>query len=123
MTARRAALALAVAVNLVLLYWPRSPGAAGVPGVDKLVHLATFAALTWTGLRAGLGARWWLPVLGLHAVTSEVVQAMVLPRRSGDLLDVVADLVGVLVGVLLARASWSDGPRGDDHPGSTDRRH
>ena len=58
-------LAVAVAVNLALLYWPRAPGRARRrPRLDKVVHVATFASVAWAGLRAGLPARWWLPLLG-----------------------------------------------------------
>jgi hypothetical protein len=111
------ALAVAVAVNLVILFWPRPASPGGLPGLDKMVHLATFGSVALTGLRAGLPARWLLPVLAAHAVASEVVQELLLSRRSGDLRDVVADLVGVLAGTLLARASWgSDGSGAGDDP-------
>ena len=100
------ALALAVVVNLVILFWPRPASPGGLPGLDKLVHLATFGSLALSGLRAGLAARWLLPVLGAYAVASEVLQELLLSRRSGDPRDVVADLGGVLAGTLLARASW-----------------
>jgi hypothetical protein len=102
-------LAIALAVNLAVLYWPSAPGPGfldGVSGLDKLVHLATFGSLAWAGLRAGLPAGWWLPVLAGHAVLSEVVQHELLPHRSGDPGDVAADLLGVLAGSWLARASW-----------------
>ena len=42
-----------------------------------------------------------------YAVGSEVVQHTLLPDRSGDWTDVVADLVGAAVGLLLARARRS----------------
>jgi hypothetical protein len=100
-----------VAVNLALLYWPRAPGP-GVGGLDKMVHLATFASVAWAGLRAGLPSHWWLPLLAGHAVLSEVLQHALLPHRSGDPLDAVADVVGVLAGWWWARASW-----GSDRPG------
>ena len=48
-------LAVAVAVNLALLYWPRAPGPGaldGVPELDKVVHLATFASVV-VGRAAG----------------------------------------------------------------------
>lgn len=113
----RVALALAVAVNLVLLFWPRPASPGGLPGLDKVVHLATFASLALTGLRARLDARWLLPLLALHAVTSEVLQALLLSRRTGDPLDALADLAGVLAGTVLARASWgSDGSRAGGDP-------
>ncbi len=111
------ALALAVAVNLVILFWPRPASPGGLPGLDKVVHLVTFGSLALTGLRAGVAGRWLLPVLVVHAATSEVVQELLLSQRSGDLRDVVADLGGVVAGTLLARASWgSDGSRSGDDP-------
>jgi hypothetical protein len=113
----QAAFALAVATNLVILFWPRPASPDGLPGLDKVVHLATFGALALTGLRVGLAARWWLPLLAVHAVASEIVQDRLLSRRSGDPLDVLADLAGILAGTLLARASWgSDGSRPGGDP-------
>ncbi len=111
-TARwRVALAVLVAVHLAVLYAPDTGGAPTFPGIDKVVHLATFGSVTLAGLRAGLAARWWLPVVAGHAVLSELVQHWVLPHRSGDPADVVADLLGVAAGVLagwlLERASWA----------------
>jgi hypothetical protein len=108
---------LALVTNLVILFWPSPAGPDGVPGLDKVVHVATFGALAFTGLRVGLAARWWLPLLAVHAVASEVIQGLLLSRRSGDPLDVLADLAGVLAGTLLARASWgSDGSRTGGDP-------
>jgi VanZ family protein len=113
----RAVLAVVVVVNLVILFWPRAPSETAVPGLDKVVHLATFGSLAFAGLWAGLTARWWLPLLGVHAVTSELVQAYLLPHRDGDVRDVLADLAGVVAGAVLARASWgSDGSRARRHP-------
>lgn len=115
LSVRRGLLAVALVVQAVVLYWPRVPGPPGlldVPGLDKFVHLATFASVAWTGLLAGCGARWWVPLLVVHAGVSEVLQATVLPHRSGDPWDVVADLAGVCLGASLVRrwsaqASWS----------------
>ncbi len=112
----RIALGLLVVVHLTVLYAPDSGGAALFPGVDKVVHVATFASVTLAGLRSGPAARWWLPLVSLHAGVSELVQHWALPHRSGDLADVAADLGGVALGTLaaaaLARASW-----GSDRPG------
>jgi len=111
LVAWRVLLAVAVAGQLLVLYWPRPVPAGGLPYLDKAVHLAVFAAVATTGLRARvLPAPWLIGLLALHAVVSEALQASVLPARSGDPWDVVADLVGVGVGSLvaaaLARASW-----------------
>jgi hypothetical protein len=122
----RVALVLLVALHLAILYAPDTGGAPTFPGVDKLVHLATFGSVTLAGLRAGLRPRWWVPVVGVHAVVSELVQHWLLPHRSGDPVDVLADLAGVGLGVLaarwLGRASWSGDRSGPDRPlGGADR--
>lgn len=97
----------AVVTNVAALYWPRGVSTAvEIPQLDKVVHLLLFAAVAWTGLRARLQGRVLLPLLVVHAVLSEVLQATLLPQRSGDPADVLADLAGVLAGILLARASW-----------------
>ena len=101
----RLAFLASVAGNVAALYWPRPVSEGGIPHVDKVAHVLVFAAVAWTGLRARVPARALLPLLAGHAILSEVAQATVLPRRSGDLPDVVADLVGILVGWLPARAS------------------
>lgn len=113
LTARRALLAVTLVVQLIVLYWPRVPGPPGLldlPGLDKLIHMVIFAAVAWTGLRAGCRARWWLPLMVLHAGVSEVLQASVLPHRSGDWWDVVADVAGVCLGGLLGAVWVRRGP-------------
>ncbi|HRW17389.1 MAG TPA: VanZ family protein [Dermatophilaceae bacterium] len=99
-----------VAVHLVALYWPRVEVPLDVPALsDKVAHLLLFGvpvALAMAALR-----RPW-PVVGLlavHAPVSEWLQATLLPGRSGDWRDAVADLVGVAVGVLVGwwvRRRW-----------------
>ena len=101
------ALAAAVAVSAVVLFWPRAGAAGDVPHLDKVVHAAVFAALAAAGAwRSGrLGAV--LAACAAYAVLSEVVQHVLLPNRSGDPADVVADCAGavaVLLGARLLRA-------------------
>jgi hypothetical protein len=107
--------AVAVIANLLLLFWPRAPGTGGIPHLDKAVHLVSFAAVTWTGARAGLAVRALVAVLAVHATASELIQHTLLPDRSGDPADVLADLAGVAgVALALGAASWRhgrDGPR------------
>ena len=94
----------ALVVQLLVLYAPHAPSAAAaLPGADKLVHLAVFAAVTFTALRAGLCPALVAGFGVVHGVVSEMVQHALLPGRSGDPLDVVADVLGVLAGVALAR--------------------
>ncbi len=103
----RLAFAAAVVLNLTALYWPSNVSSTvGIPQLDKGVHLLMFAALAWTGLRAWPRGRVLIPLLVAHAVLSEVAQAALLTQRSGDVADVLADLAGVVAGILLARASW-----------------
>jgi VanZ family protein len=94
-------LGLAVAVQLVVLYSPDGGGPLLFPQSDKVVHVAVF--LVPVALAVVAGFRRWLvvAVFAAQAVLSEVVQAVFLPHRSGDVLDAVADLTGVALGVLV----------------------
>ncbi|TRW43417.1 VanZ family protein [Georgenia yuyongxinii] len=103
--ARTAALLVALAVQALVLYLPVVPDAPGtsVPGADKITHAAVFALVTVAGLVAGLPPAIVVGFGVVHAAASELVQHSVLPGRSGDVLDVVADLAGVALGVVVAR--------------------
>jgi hypothetical protein len=97
---------LAVGVQLAVLYSPRQPSVGGlssVDGLDKVVHAGVFALV----MVAGRAARLPWPLLGpltvVQAPVSEIVQATLLPHRSGDPWDVVADLSGCVLGWWLAR--------------------
>lgn len=101
----RVAFVVAVAIQLLALYLPRAqvPGGMDVPGSDKALHVAVFALVMLTGMLAGLPARWLALVLVAHAGISELVQHALLPARTGDVLDAVADLGGIALGWYLAR--------------------
>ncbi|MBR7742934.1 VanZ family protein [Phycicoccus sp. BSK3Z-2] len=98
------AAAVALVVQGVVLYAPEGPGVSPFPHADKVVHVAVFAVPAVLLLLVGVHVR--AVVLGLagHAVLSEVLQGTLLPARSGDPLDAVADLVGVALGVGVAVA-------------------
>lgn len=100
---------VALVAQLVVLYAPRVPPVPGteVAGLDKLVHVAVFAAVAFTALRAGLRPALVVGVCLVHAVASEVVQQAVLPGRSGDPVDVLADVAGVALGTWLAAVTAS----------------
>ncbi|GEK79045.1 hypothetical protein ABA31_03960 [Agrococcus baldri] len=93
--------AAALLVQLVVLYWPSPPGGPGIPGLDKLVHAGVFLAPALAGVLAGIRPAWLGAALVAHAVASELVQQWLLPERSGDVWDAVADVVGVALGIAL----------------------
>jgi len=100
-----------VAVHLAALYWPRVEVQGPVTWTDKVVHVLLFAAPTVAGLLTGIRPALLVAVVAAHAPVSELVQHYLLPDRSGDLWDAVADLGGVVLGVTLvvvgrARRRW-----------------
>jgi hypothetical protein len=104
---------VALAVQLVALYVPRTPSEGGGRGVDKLIHAAIFAAVVWTGRRAGLPIGWVLLLSAVHAPLSEWIQAHFLPDRDGSVTDALADLAGVAIGALLPVRRTSRDPERD----------
>lgn len=96
--------AAAIALQLLALYLPQAPAGAGisVPGADKAIHVLIFALVMLTGVLAGLPGRWLALILAAHAAVSELIQHLLLPHRSGDLLDAVADLGGIALGWYVA---------------------
>ncbi len=100
------ALALALLLQLVVLYLPgQAVPSAGfeVPGLDKAIHAAIFAAPAALISAARLPAGWLVP-LAAHAPVSEVLQLTLVPHRSADPWDVAADLTGVALGAAVGRA-------------------
>lgn len=100
-----------VAVHLAALYWPRVSVQGPVAWTDKVVHVTLFGAPALVGLLAGMRPAYLLVPLALHAPVSELLQHAVLPNRSGDVWDAVADLSGVVVGATIGmvsrtRARW-----------------
>jgi len=103
--ARRSLLpfAVAVAVSLVVLFNPASATPSGFPGADKLAHLVLFGVLALTGRLGRLPAPGLALGLVAYAAASEVLQGVLPIDRSADPLDAVVDVVGVALGLLLAR--------------------
>lgn len=96
--------AVAVAAQMAVLYVPQAPSVAtgGLP-LDKLAHLVVFAVPVVALVAAGAPRGWVIAIMALHAPLSEALQAVVLPDRSGDPADVLADLLGVALGGWLSR--------------------
>lgn len=98
------AFALAVVVQLVGLYWPSPPAAvSALAGWDKVTHALMFGLPVLAGLAGGLSRVPLVLVSVAHAPVSEWLQGSVLPHRSADWRDVLADLAGIVVAVAL----WS----------------
>ncbi|MEO6412486.1 MAG: VanZ family protein [Pedococcus sp.] len=91
--------AVLLAAHLAALYWPRVDVQGPVTWTDKVVHVLLFLAPTVAGLLADLRPAYVVGLLALHAPVSELVQHYLLPNRSGDPWDAVADLSGVVLGV------------------------
>lgn len=70
--------------------------------VDKLGHAGMFAVPALVAVR--LGGPVPFAVLVLHALCSEPLQAWLTTSRELDPWDTVADLVGIVLGVLVAQA-------------------
>ncbi|NYG07910.1 VanZ family protein [Phycicoccus badiiscoriae] len=81
------------------LYWPRVDIQGPVTWTDKVVHVLLFLLPTLAGLLAGFRPAYVVGLLAVHAPVSELIQHYLLPHRSGDVWDAVADLSGVVVGV------------------------
>jgi hypothetical protein len=98
-------LVLALAGHAFALYAPGGPDPgvfSGFPeGTDKVVHVMLFAAPAF--LLRMITRKWWpVALLVLHAPISELIQWRFVPYRSGDALDLVADLLGIALGVAAA---------------------
>ena len=97
----RGAFAVAVLVSLAVLFAPADEVPFAPPGVDKLIHGLLFAVLAVTGRWAGIGR----PVLGVllvaYAVVSELVQGLTLLDRTASVADGVADVAGLVLGLVL----------------------
>ena len=98
-----AAFAAVAVLSLVVLFSPSSPAPSwSFPHLDKVVHVSLFALLAGAARwRFGAGTAVLLAVCA-YAPVSEVLQGWVLPERSADWHDVVADLSGTALGWLLA---------------------
>jgi membrane associated rhomboid family serine protease len=89
------------AVLTVAMLWPINQPPPGPDGSDKLVHLIAFAALAFPLARTG---RFGLvPVFVCASVFGgliEVIQPFF--GRSADMQDWIADIAGVVFGIVLA---------------------
>lgn len=103
----KAMFSVAVVLQVIVLYDPTAPQPPTVPwwdwapAPDKVLHMAVFALVAWTGRQVGIPVRTLVFWLAVQAVVSELAQARLLPERNGDVVDLVADLVGIGIGAVL----------------------
>ena len=99
---RIALAALVVAVSW--LAWSPAPPPEASSGSDKLDHFAAFGSLAFVAV-LGVGWHAWqriaLALLG-YGVLIEFVQAFI-PTRTAEALDVLADSVGITLGLAATR--------------------
>jgi VanZ family protein len=96
------------------------PQPSWIPHADKLAHAIGFAVPVMLILLAvALRSQWptrgitalVVGIFGVHAVVSELIQHVWYQHRTGDLLDVVADWVGIAAAVVLVRVTVLRGSR------------
>lgn len=97
----RAGFVVAVLVSLVVLFAPGPDVPPSPPGVDKIVHASLFALLAATGAWAGLNRRVLVVALPVYAALSEVIQSLAPLQRDGSFGDLLADLAGVCLALLV----------------------
>jgi VanZ family protein len=95
------------ALSLAVTLWGMLIPAASLPDLpsDKLLHVIGFGAPTLLAAfasRAPRGLRNALMVIALAAIAGEAAQALV-PGRTVSLMDLVADAVGMGIGMWLGR--------------------
>ena len=97
----RGALAVVVLLSFAVLFAPGSDVPPAPYGVDKLVHGGLFLALAFSGRWAGVRRGVLAVLLPLYAAASELIQSIPALHRDATLGDWLADVVGVLLGLLL----------------------
>ncbi|WP_344689739.1 VanZ family protein [Blastococcus jejuensis] len=108
----RGAFAVMVLVSLAVLFAPASDVPTAPPGVDKVVHALLFLALALTGRWAGIGQALLGGALVGYAVVSELAQGLTPLARTMSVADWLADVVGILAGLLLWRLTERGAPPG-----------
>jgi VanZ family protein len=103
----RGAFAVVVLISLAVLFAPAGQVPDAAPGVDKAVHVVLFLALALTGRWAGVRALVLGGLLVGYGAVSEVLQAVTPVQRSGSAADLLADVVGVALGL----GAWAIGER------------
>ena len=103
--------ALLASAILILCLIPPSNKISSIEGLDKVEHALAFLALTaWFAALIERRGYWALSImlLGL-GVGIEIAQYLMALGRSAEIFDVIADTVGIILGVILSLSiheSW-----------------
>ena len=97
----RGVFAVTVLVSLAVLFTPGADVPSAPAGVDKLVHGTLFAALAFSGRWAGVGRGVLAALLVLYGAVGELLQGIPVLQRDPSVGDWVADVIGVLAGLLV----------------------
>jgi len=91
---------IVVALLLYLTITPTPPKPIHIPQIDKLYHCIAFTGTTFLLLAAYQSVKqyWVIALMTSLGVIIEIIQYFV-PGRGFSIADMVADFVGVLVGV------------------------
>ncbi|UJF24181.1 VanZ family protein [Suttonella sp. R2A3] len=73
-----------------------------LPHIDKIVHALFYAPPMALALLAGGNVWRWVILLIVFALGIELIQSM-LSYRSGDIFDMLANIVGMLLGFIVAK--------------------
>jgi VanZ family protein len=82
------------------------------PGVDKIIHAILFtieAGILVFIFEKSNGRKTWLAILSWCFILGgglEIVQHFWIEGRSGDFLDLLADMVGGIFGIIASRFNW-----------------
>lgn len=99
----RLAFVIAFVIQCWALYSPTTSSTPSFPHSDKVAHFILFAVVTALAVLSLIRPTIVIAAMATQAVISESVQAAIPSLgRSGDLYDIAADLIGIVVGLLIA---------------------
>lgn len=99
---RQACFAVVLLVSLCIFLGPSSAVPTGPTGMDKAVHIASFVALSYTIVLAGVLRVHAVVVLLVYGAATEVTQTLLPLNRSGSAWDWLADATGIALGIVLS---------------------
>jgi VanZ family protein len=100
---RNCAFYLVFGLSIVILFLPAGEGLQPFAHFDKLVHVLLFGALCLTAMWRFDALIYVVAGVLAYAVVSEIVQGNWIPGREFDVLDMVVDAAGIVVGAWIGQ--------------------